>query len=90
MIGARVKASLSALVIAAATAGFAAGCAGVSPMTIATPASTAAVATPQVRECGIVSTSSPVKYACGGKVYTSFQLAKLREADEKKNGIASY
>ena len=39
---------------------------------------------PHVQDCAIVAISSPTKYACNGKVYTSFQLAKLRLDEEKK------
>jgi hypothetical protein len=38
---------------------------------------------PLVQNCGIVSISSPTKYACNGKTYTSFELLKLRLAWEK-------
>jgi len=39
---------------------------------------------PRVQDCGIVSIGSPSKYACNGKVYTTFQLAKLRQDWEKR------
>jgi hypothetical protein len=39
---------------------------------------------PIVQNCGIVSIGSPTKYVCNGKVYTSFDLANLRE-DWAKN-----
>jgi len=39
---------------------------------------------PLVQNCAIVAISSPTRYACNGKVYTSFELKKLREAWEKK------
>ncbi len=39
---------------------------------------------PRVQDCAIVAISSPSRYACNGKVYTSFQLAKMRMAEEKK------
>jgi hypothetical protein len=65
----------------------AAGCAEVQS-TISpawTPTQTAGTASaPRVEDCAIVGISSPSKFACGGKVYTSFQLAKLRMAEEKK------
>ncbi|MGH7933691.1 MAG: hypothetical protein ACREQN_11080 [Candidatus Binataceae bacterium] len=38
---------------------------------------------PRVENCGVVSISSPSKYVCNGKVYTTFQLAKLRENQGK-------
>ncbi len=37
-----------------------------------------------VQDCGIVAISSPPKYACGGKVYTAFQLAKIRGEQAQK------
>ena len=39
-----------------------------------------------VQNCGIVSIGSPSNYACDGKVYTAFQLAKLRQDWEKSHG----
>jgi hypothetical protein len=54
----------------------AAGCAG--------PATQTASRAPRVQDCGIVAISSPPKYACEGKVYTSMQLAKLRTDEAKK------
>lgn len=36
---------------------------------------------PRVQDCGIVSISSPTRYACNGKVYTSFELVKLRSGE---------
>ena len=41
---------------------------------------------PMVQNCGIVSIGSPTKYACDGKVYTSFDLLKLRLAWESNHG----
>jgi hypothetical protein len=41
---------------------------------------------PQVQNCAIVSIGSPTKYACDGKVYTSFDLLKLRQDWEKNHG----
>ena len=43
-------------------------------------------APPMVQNCGIVSIGSPSKYACNGKVYTSFDLLKLRQDWEKSHG----
>ena len=65
----------------------AAGCASItSTVTPAwSPGQTAGTTTvPRVEDCAIVAISSPSKYECNGKVYTSFQLAKLRMDDEKK------
>ena len=72
----------SAVVIVAA-----AGCADIQS-TISpawTPSQMAGTSqVPRVEDCAIVGISSPTKYACNGKVYTSYQLAKLRMAEEKK------
>jgi hypothetical protein len=72
----------SAVMIASA-----AGCASIqSTVTPAwTPSQTAGTTQiPRVEDCAIVAISSPTRYACNGKVYTSFQLAKLRMQEEKK------
>jgi len=50
-----------------------------------TPTQTAGTAAvPRVEDCAIVAISSPTRYACNGKVYTSFQLAKLRMQAEQQ------
>jgi hypothetical protein len=50
-----------------------------------TPSQTAGTAqVPRVEDCAIVAISSPTRYACNGKVYTSFQLAKARLDEEKR------
>jgi len=36
---------------------------------------------PRVADCAIAGIGSPTKYACGGKIYTSFQLADIREGN---------
>jgi hypothetical protein len=41
---------------------------------------------PVVQNCAIVGISSPSKFACDGKVYTSFQLMKLRQDWDKSRG----
>ncbi len=63
-----------------------AGCAFQSALTPSwTPSQTAGTArVPRIQDCAIVSISSPSKYACNGKVYTSFQLAKARLDQEKQ------
>jgi len=38
------------------------------------------------QDCAIVTISSPTRYACNGKVYTSFDLAKQRDAWETAQG----
>ncbi len=34
---------------------------------------------PKAEDCAIVTVSTPMKYACNGKVYTSYELQHLRE-----------
>ncbi len=54
-------------------------------MPASTPSQTAGTQpAPRVENCAIVSISSPTRYACNGKVYTSFQLAKWRMGEEKR------
>ncbi len=40
---------------------------------------------PLVQNCGVVAISTPARFACNGKTYTSFQLTKIRN-DYAKNG----
>src|SRR5579864_9320082 len=75
--------SLASAVVIASVAGCASVQSTVTPAW--TPTQTAGTAQiPRVEDCAIVGISSPTKYACNGKVYTSFQLAKLRMDEEKK------
>ena len=79
--------NLGAILIASAIAGALAGCSSLQGTVTPswTPAQTAGTtAVPRVEDCAIVAISSPSKYACNGKVYTSFQLAKMRMDEEKK------
>jgi hypothetical protein len=39
---------------------------------------------PRVQDCGVLNTGTPSRFVCNGKVYTSFQLAKLREDEAKR------
>ena len=39
---------------------------------------------PRVQDCGVLNTGTPSRFVCNGKVYTSYQLAKLREDEAKK------
>jgi hypothetical protein len=41
------------------------------------------------QDCAIVTISSPTRYACDGKVYTSFDLEKQRLAWETAEGTTS-
>jgi hypothetical protein len=47
-------------------------------------------APPLVQDCGIVTISSPTRYACNGKVYTSFDLEKKRLAWETAQNTESH
>ncbi len=51
------------------------------------PAARAArnVPPPKVQNCAVVTISTPVKYACNGKVYTNYELQHLREKWEASN-----
>jgi hypothetical protein len=44
----------------------------------------AATPVPRVQDCGVLDAGTPSRFVCDGKVYTSFQLARLREAEAKK------
>lgn len=68
-----------------ALAGCAAAAPAADPSAKAAQQGAAAGPPPLVQNCAIVAISSPTKYACNGKVYTSFQLAKLRQDWKKKN-----
>jgi hypothetical protein len=39
---------------------------------------------PRVQDCGVLDTGTPSRFVCNGKVYTAFQLAKLREDEARK------
>ncbi|MGH7905841.1 MAG: hypothetical protein ACREP6_04360 [Candidatus Binataceae bacterium] len=46
-----------------------------------------------VQNCALVGISSPSKFACDGKVYTTFQLADIREKGAKpmpQSGASSF
>jgi hypothetical protein len=78
-----IQTGLVALAVTVGTAGCATITSTVTPAW--SPGQTAGTtAAPRVEDCAIVSISSPSKYACNGKVSTSFQLAKLRMDEEKK------
>ncbi|HLH78449.1 MAG TPA: hypothetical protein VKV28_16740 [Candidatus Binataceae bacterium] len=58
------------------------GAAAQGPSLKSDPPSQAAKADPppDVTNCAIVTVSTPMLYACKGKVYTAYQLQQLREA----------
>ena len=62
-----------------------AGCAS-QPIRAARVSEPQAAATPipYVQHCGVLNTGTPSKFVCNGKVYTSFQLAKIREDQARK------
>jgi hypothetical protein len=78
------------MVLVASTMTAAVGCAGISSRDSAdrdsrgltSEASTKRV--PRVQDCGVLDTGTPSRFVCDGKVYTAFQLAKLREGEAKK------
>jgi hypothetical protein len=39
---------------------------------------------PRVQDCTMIQSSSPTKYVCNGKVYTTFDLNRMRMAYEKE------
>jgi hypothetical protein len=73
------------LMMSASMAVLLAGCAyqaipGRSPGAIAQ-----ATPVPRVQNCAVLNTGTPSRFACNGKVYTSFQLAKIREDEATKS-----
>jgi hypothetical protein len=68
------------------------GCSSIQPSLLpgaSPPARQAAAGSnqppPRVQDCWVLNNASPREFACRGKVYTSFQLAKLREDWEKNH-----
>jgi hypothetical protein len=43
---------------------------------------------PRVQDCTMIQSSSPTRYACNGKVYTTFDLNRMRMAYEKQQQAA--
>jgi hypothetical protein len=85
----RINHLLASTVMASALTALA-GCAGItSGFTVsqglgATTAQAAARPVPSVQDCGVLDAGTPSRFVCDGKVYTSYQLAKLREDEAKK------
>ena len=71
--------------LAAASTLLALGLAGCSSGSFEWPR-TGAGTPPAVQNCGLVSIGSPSKFVCDGKVYTSFELTRLREDWAKTHG----
>ncbi len=59
------------------------GCAGFGPPP-STQTAQGRIPVPRVQDCGVIQAGTPSRFACNGKVYTSFQLAKLREDEAKR------
>ncbi len=82
-----VRMAFGTLLIAAASAA-AAGAAHSAPVagpaTVQARGGAQADPPPRVQGCANVAVTSPPQFACGGKVYTAFQLTRLREAAEKE------
>jgi hypothetical protein len=73
------------MLAAAVVIASAAGCDMLNMSSSATPAATAGTAPPpNVQDCIMMNVSSPSKYVCNGKTYTTFQLATIRMKEEKK------
>jgi hypothetical protein len=62
--------------------------AGLAPTVNMKKAEASSQPPPEVENCAVVAISTPAKYACNGKTYTSYELAKMRWDYEKKNGAA--
>ncbi len=61
-----------------------AGCATMQPPWTTTAAPGQAESVPMVQNCTVFNVSTPTRFACNGKVYTTYQLAKARMEAEKK------
>ncbi len=84
MTRSKITSVLPAIALCTAMAALSAGCAEVAPAA-APAAGTTAQAAPHIWDCGLVKSSSPSQYVCpDGKVYTTFQLAKIRLDEIKK------
>jgi hypothetical protein len=42
---------------------------------------------PRVQNCGVLDAGTPSRFICNGRVYTSYQLAKLREDEARKYAV---
>lgn len=45
---------------------------------MANPVLSSSAAGPRVEDCALISQGTPSKFVCGGKTYTSIQLADIR------------
>jgi len=82
------RSAIAACVLALALS----GCAGSSMMWPSSPPARVQTAgdkpVPRVQDCININSGTPSKYVCGGKVYTSHELRKLRE-DSASSSMAS-
>ena len=64
----------------------ASGCAASSSSPNAAPSNPKVVVqlAPEIAKCGVLQAGTPSRFVCNGKVYTSYQLARLRENEAKK------
>ena len=44
---------------------------------------------PRVQDCGVIQAGTPSRFVCNGKIYTSYELATLREQQAKKLQLAN-
>jgi hypothetical protein len=75
---------LPTIVVSAFFAAVLGGCGaiGQSPAPVASASGQKPI--PRVQDCAVLNTGTPSRFACNGKTYTSYQLAKLREDEAKK------
>lgn len=60
------------------------GCSMMGPSAVSSRYASASPPPPLVQNCGLIAISTPSRFVCNGKVYTTFELLKLREDWEKK------
>jgi hypothetical protein len=82
MIGTRRK--LVSVALGAAITALCTGCADISMPQVPTLYATPSGNIPRVEDCVQTNVGTPSKFVCGGKSYTSYQLAKLRVDEAKK------
>ena len=68
----RTRSSMTALVLSMFAL---VGCAGRNPILSSGPS-------PRVEDCVQIQQATPTKYVCGGKLYTSVQLAAIRNGQQ--------
>jgi hypothetical protein len=78
----RSKRASAALILLSAPLVFSLSACSSMGMGTESASSSTTASVPRVQDCGIVGIGSPSKFACDGKVYTSFQLAKLQSGSK--------